>query len=542
MERNRFVGFAFAAADLLVETDVDGRIRFASGARCQLVDGAIEKLVGQSLFDLAAPAEREYCRRLFDRTIRKNRIRPSWVTMRSVHGSEFPVLLGACRIPMNPKSVFLSILVATPSKADEEVAGAGRLLSPMTFIQNVEAHLRQAQRSGIDQQLTLLLVEGLGGAIGALSQQDGDNLQRGLDAYLKSVSSDGRGVARLADNRFGVIHGSDVSTSEIQSDVAHILEAGGASSAAAGVRSWTVDMSASTLSPADAARALVYTIQSFAEGMDGGFKGGNLEENARQLLAETMERIARLRRTIEAKDFHIVYQPIVSLHDRRLHHLEALTRFEAFKSPAEFIIFAEKAGLIYDFDLLFCRRVLETLQKFRNTPGVPDVAVNVSAKTLQNPLFLSQFRAMTGAFGDLARKILVEVTETVNVIDFARMEEVVQSLRDSGFRVCLDDVGAGTTSFQTLYRLQVDYAKIDGQFVRQALANDRDRTMLGVLVDTCRQLGMPAVGEQVEDEEQARLLGELGVAYGQGYLFGRPNRHFEEFIGMPASAEVCAVA
>ena len=81
------------------------------------------------------------------------------------------------------------------------------------------------------------------------------------------------------------------------------------------------------------------------------------------------------------------------------------------------------------------------------------------------------------------------------VTDIAKLNDVLQKLRASGFRICLDDVGAGSTSFQSLYGLQVDYAKIDGTFVRGASGSPRDMAMLRSMVDVCRQLDLTLIGE-----------------------------------------------
>ncbi len=173
--------------------------------------------------------------------------------------------------------------------------------------------------------------------------------------------------------------------------------------------------------------------------------------------------------------------------------------------------------------------MLDTLKAFRKEPKLPDVAINLSAKTLMSPIFLNQFQSVVEPYGDLNKKLLIEVTETVVVNDIAKLNEVLQKLRAVGYRICLDDVGAGSTSFQSLYGIQADYAKIDGKFVRGAVENPRDMAMLRSMTDVCRQLGLTLIGEQVEEAVHAQLLADLNVPLAQGFLFSRPSRDFAYF-------------
>ena len=155
--------------------------------------------------------------------------------------------------------------------------------------------------------------------------------------------------------------------------------------------------------------------------------------------------------------------------------------------------------------------------------AVPDIAINLSAVSLASPLIIEQLQALLRPHQGLTRKLLVEVTETATVNDFQGLNRVLGHLRKLGLRICLDDVGSGTTSFMSLNELRVDYAKLDGRIVQGALTNGRDLTILRSIVEIARHLGTDLVAEQIETEEQLRYLRKLGVRYGQGYLFGKPS-------------------
>ncbi len=528
-ERDRFVGFAFAAADLLIETDAKGTILFSAGARCRLTDGDVAGLIGTSLLDVVASNDRKYVHVLFKRIQEKARIKPARVIFQGYDGHKFPALLGGCRLDSCPGSLFLTVLLTSgPRATHEALSAAGQLLDGHAFGNILEDRILRAREKGLDHGLTLLLVEGLQSMVDALPVGAADEVRQGIDAYLRGISADGDSAGQLAADRYGIVHTSDIDGQEVQDHIAQIIENAGGE-LPGGIRTWSLDVSDERLDAADAARALVYTVQAFASAQGGEFTISSLEDGAKRMMSDAVERIGRLRATIERRDFFVVYQPIVDVETQAVHHLEALTRVEGMPSPADFITFAEDVGLIYDFDLLLTQSVLDTLRAYHKEPKLPDVAINLSAKTLMSPIFLQQFQAVTEPYGNLAKKLLIEVTETVVVTDIARLNEVLQKLRRAGYRICLDDVGAGSTSFQSLYGIQADYAKIDGKFVRGASQNPRDMAMLRSMVDVCRQLDLKLIGEQVEEPEHAQLLADLGVQFAQGFLYSRPSRDFAYF-------------
>jgi len=527
-DRDRFVGFAFAAADLLIETDSMGTILFSAGARCRLTKGDVGGLVGTNLLDVVAPTDRKYVHVLFNRIQEKARIKPARVIFQAIDGQKFPALLGGCRLDSCPGSLFLTVLLASGPRSSGGAAPVGELLDEHGFSNVLEERILNAREKGVEQGLTLLLVEGLQSMVEGLPEGAAEEVKEGIEAYLRGISADGDSAGQLAGDRYGIVHAADIDGREVQGHIAQIIEAAGGA-LPGGIRSWTLDMTDDTLDANDAARALVYTVQAFASAQGGEFSISSLEDGANRMMSDAVERIGRLRATIEKKDFFVVYQPIVDLETQAVHHLEALTRVEGMSSPADFITFAEDVGLIYDFDLLLTQTVLETMKTYRREPKLPDVAINLSAKTLMSPIFLNQFQTVVEPYGDLNKKLLIEVTETVVVTDIAKLNEVLQKLRQAGYRICLDDVGAGSTSFQSLYGIQADYAKIDGKFVRGAVGSPRDMAMLRSMVDVCRQLDLTLIGEQVEEPVHAQLLSDLNVSLAQGFLFSRPSRDFAYF-------------
>ena len=124
---------------------------------------------------------------------------------------------------------------------------------------------------------------------------------------------------------------------------------------------------------------------------------------------------------------------------------------------------------------------------------------------------------------DIREELMFEVTESAKITDLDATNTVIQSIRGLGHHVCLDDFGAGAAAFQYLRALQVDYVKIDGIYVREALTKPNAPAFLRAMASLCKELGIETVGEFVETDEIAKFLVQVGVQFGQGYLFGKPG-------------------
>jgi len=132
------------------------------------------------------------------------------------------------------------------------------------------------------------------------------------------------------------------------------------------------------------------------------------------------------------------------------------------------------------------------------------IAVNISGRSLECPLFMTAL--MTLLKPELAACLLIEITESaaINHMEMANLH--IQKLRKAGFKVCLDDFGAGANSFHYLRGFDVDFVKLDGAFVKAALQHSRDRKLVTAITGFCREVGIASVGEMIEDEARQSAL------------------------------------
>ena len=515
-DRDRFIGFAFAAAHLLIEINAQNIITFAAGARCGLVSTDIAELTGRPVSTLVLPEDRSCLSAILSRLDVSGRADPTPVRLLGYDGQSLVARIGGCRLPGGDGMRHLSVLM-TPT------ASAPRVASLEEMLEGLESRLAAAAARGEDRGLTLVAFDGAHGLARQLPSERLAEVRETFEAYLRAVSDNGDGAARLGEGLYAVLHGAGVDEAAIRRFLANLLPPAGRD---AGPRVWQMDLPTGPTGPTaprDAARALAYVLQSFAA--EGPEALATKTGNSRSFMADVSERVAELRRMIDERRFSLVFQPIVRVQDGALHHVEALSRFERGANTQEIITFAERVGMIPELDLAVFHAAARAISQAR-APGLlpPRVAVNVSAASLARPGFTTRLLALASAEGVSADRMMVELTETASVPDLRPVASGLEELKAYGFATCLDDVGAGTTSFAGLSALAVDLVKIDGSLVRAAVKDDRDLMIFASVVEMCRRLGRQVVGEHVETSDHRRLLARHGVMLAQGWLYGQPTQ------------------
>lgn len=285
-----------------------------------------------------------------------------------------------------------------------------------------------------------------------------------------------------------------------------------------------------SLSENELARAFIHTIGQYGHRRGANFALADLADNIEVLAREAAFRLDRFRTFVARGGFEVAYQPIVNLATGRIHHFEALVRFNRSKldvAPYEFITFAEDIGLIHEFDLAMCRKVLDVLAS-EHAPQC-GVAVNLSAGSLETPSFASALEVLLEHYAEVRGRLAFEVTETAKINDLTSVNQFIQGLRFAGHTVCLDDFGAGSAAFQYLRALQVDAVKIDGGYVKNAGATSEGARFLKAMAGLLHELDIDTIAEMVEERVHLDVIRECHITYGQGYLFGKPSTDFDHF-------------
>lgn len=233
---------------------------------------------------------------------------------------------------------------------------------------------------------------------------------------------------------------------------------------------------------------------------------------------------ADLRHALDRDELRLVYQPVVRIDAAAIAGFEALLRWDhpekGPQSPPVFIALAEDNGLIIDIGRWVLTRACAWLRQLQHTDARSFVAVNVSPRQLQHLDFFADLDELITMSGIDPSGLLLEITERIVVVDGC--EQLLTRLRQRGVRLALDDFGQGQTSLRYLRRFPLDVLKIDKTIVHNAVADQRDRTILKSIVTLAGDLGLAAVAEGVETAEHLALLQTLDCELAQGFFLHPP--------------------
>ncbi|MBB2948523.1 diguanylate cyclase (GGDEF)-like protein [Actinoplanes lutulentus] len=237
---------------------------------------------------------------------------------------------------------------------------------------------------------------------------------------------------------------------------------------------------------------------------------------------------AALRRGFDAGEFRLVYQPIVELPHGIIRGVEALVRWHpdggSPVSPAEFIPVAEQTGLIIDLGAWILDTACADAAAWQARWGAdaPRVSINVSARQLLDPDLPGLVAAALSRHGLEPRGITCEITETA-VFAGGPALDTVRALREIGVGIALDDFGTGHSSLTLLRTCPVTTLKVDKSFIDELNGSPQQEAIAASLRGIADTLGLRAVAEGVETQDQADRLHALGYRYAQGFYFARPT-------------------
>lgn len=241
----------------------------------------------------------------------------------------------------------------------------------------------------------------------------------------------------------------------------------------------------------------------------------------------------RIRRAIKKNGFKLYFQPIVDIKTGVIHHYESLLRMigddNKIITPGAFIGIAERFGMIREIDHWVVANAIREQGRRALMGKSVSLTINLSGRHFGGDDILEVIEKATRDASAEPKSIIFEVTETAAVKNFNQARDFIQKLHERGYRFALDDFGAGFASFDYLKHIPVDYIKIDGSFVRNLHCDNNDRIFVSAISDMARSLEVQAIAEFVETPQTWKVLKELQVPLGQGYLFAKPGSQFHEY-------------
>jgi EAL domain-containing protein (putative c-di-GMP-specific phosphodiesterase class I) len=499
----RLLGFAFTNADFLFEVDGEGVIKFAAGAAKDLVKESGEGLLGKPAGKLFKPSEGVKFATFTKALKAGDRAGPYKLVLAT--GAE--ANLAMFRLPDNGANI--SCTLARPG-----ARGPSAGIDPRTGLAQRDEFLAAAEKAGSKDSLTLVNVPDLPGLCAGLSSDNADALmQRIGDSFSGSGAAN---TGRISETSFGAVAPSAQGNLDLARKVADAFAAGGLTPPK--VAEIRLSLLGPGLSPEQRLLALRYVVSRFAE--KGKIEAGDSDIGSAftSMMEETQAKLSAMSRTVGEGAFEIAYQPIADLATGKVSHYEALARFTNPEGTAETVKFIEALGIANSFDLAVANKVLGLIEKH------PDahVAFNISGETIASPASFGMLAAILAKRRKLAPRTLIEITETAAIADLESAGKAIQVLREMGYRVGLDDFGAGAASVNYLHAFQVDFVKFDGAMIQKIGASKRDDALLAGLAKLCGEIGTTTIAEWIETREMAETARAMGFQHGQGKWLGAP--------------------
>jgi EAL domain-containing protein (putative c-di-GMP-specific phosphodiesterase class I) len=501
----RLLGFAFANADLLFEVDEKGTIVFATGAASEFTREA--KLVGHRadrLFESdAARKFTTYVKGL------GHGGRAGPLRLKLAGGTE--AVLSLCHLPLNGDNISCTL-----SKPGVKTSFGGDGKDTKTGLADRDAFITGAGKvAQPSDTLSVVEVPGLSEAVARLSEGEAASLFSSIGSAIKELGAKVSG--RLSDTAFGAISNVGV-RDRLGQAVREALEQGGLGSLP--VEETLVSLKAQGLSPDQRMLALRYVTERLSKRRPGEKLPADLGIAFEGMVRETEARALKLTETVAEGSFDLAFQPIVKLSNGETSHYEALARFAQNQNTGETIQFVEALGIADAFDAAAAIKVVSAIER-EGVHGA-SIALNLSGHTISTP---SSFALVAGFLAKkrmLAKRVLIEVTETAEISDLEAANKALQGLRDMGYRVGLDDFGAGAASFQYLHAFGVDFVKIDGSLVKEIGKSTRDDALLKSILKLCGELNIETIAEHVTDKQTFDRARDIGFDMGQGAFLGAP--------------------
>lgn len=512
--RELLAAFAFAAADLLLEVDAAGVITFAAGAFPSRFGCTPEEAVGRPVSRFIAAEDHLALEAGLSSLTMRGRLRPTVLHLADPARSAASCAGLALEDSPGRYCLVLGPVPLAPHRSAGSEAEGG-------FLRMAEARLRANGRES--PRLALFEVEGLVEATAMLGREAREAL---LDSISRTLGEQvpGGAAAEFGAGRWALLHAGQADTAAVARAVEGAVRDRAPATAAPRVRGSDLVLAAPGFSTAQQVRALRLALDAFAAGGRNALDSAGFAAGLEGFLRTLSDRAEGLRARIRRRGFRLLFQPVVELATRRIHHFEALIRPAATsEAPAEraqtFVTLVEAAGLSAELDLAVAAVARDSVAAARASL----VAVNVSALSLNDPSFRSSLQQTLDAVPDLQHRLMFEIAEPAEITDAETLRMGIQPLRARGFKIVLDDVGSAAASLRCLRSAPFDFVKIDGALIRSAVGAERERDVLALTIELCREAGAAVIAERIETEEEARLVRDLGATHGQGNLFGRPG-------------------
>ncbi|TMD45575.1 MAG: EAL domain-containing protein [Chloroflexi bacterium] len=542
------------SSDVITQIDRDGLIRYQSGSVERILGYSEAELVGKPFGDLVHDDDRLQVLRKIDEAI-------------NIEG--LPLAL-ECRLRRKDDSycsteVTITNLLGLPAvhglvlntrdvserKTLEEKLTHQAFHDPLTDLPNRAAfriHLDHALYGNREGQIAVLFLDldDFKAVNDTLGHDIGDKLLAAVGARIASTLRPGDTVARLGGDEFAVLL-KNMEEEQIAARVAERITRQFIAPFGIGGKQIAIHASigiAGLVSGEEAAEELIRNadVAMYIAKSKGKARYVEYDASLASAALHLLELEADMPRALAEKQFVLHYQPVVMLESGAIHSAEALLRWNhpelGLLPTPDFIAVAERSGLIVELGRWALQQAARDARRWQvRYPSTPlmGISVNLYGRQLQRPELVPEVMDAIDAAGLDPQSLILELSESVLMVDGQAVAQVLQRLRERGFRLAIDDFGAGYSSLGRLRDFSVDILKMDRSFVAGIGNGLTDGAILRAIIGIANTLGLMTIAEGIERPEQLAALNAMGCHAGQGVYLSNTV----DFEGMEALLASC---
>ncbi|WP_112182138.1 MULTISPECIES: EAL domain-containing protein [Paraliobacillus] len=225
---------------------------------------------------------------------------------------------------------------------------------------------------------------------------------------------------------------------------------------------------------------------------------------------------------IEEEQFHHFFQPIFDVKGLKKIGNEILLRSNVYQNPEQAFLAAKKANRLYDLDTRSIHNALFTYQETDFSKTGQLLFINVFPSTISHPNFNRFLDQLTTELALTSSKMALEVSESELIEHPDNFLQHLQSLKQQGFAIALDDVGKGYANFDMLIKMEPDYIKLDRLFSDQLDISKKKQDLVRFFLHYCHENNVDLILEGIETKAEMEMAQQLDIPYAQGFFLGRP--------------------
>jgi len=547
--KRRFKDFADSSADWLWETDDKLRFSFVSSGIKASTGFSVEDLMAKKINSLFYKSTLVVDKLTNDRGAIKD------IEIKVKNRQNNDIWLRISAIPVyNEKGVFTGYRGVgrniTYMKVEQEkmLELATRdyltgLLNRSAFLHELDSTLNLAKRNGIQGALLFIDLDMFKIVNESHGYDAGDKVLLEISSLLKTNLRNTDVIGRIGGDEFAVIM-HDINPQEVRKKIKRLInklsrlkiiyngEQIQTTSSIGVVKYPNEDQDPSQLLTAaglamhkakDMGRNRIYMT-------DDNFFEDSFTVSAKQ----KMKWLNILRGALDNDNFEMHFQPMIPAEKDGTVIFESLLRIRDennnLGSPVFFIEAAENFGLAQTLDVSVLRKCIKHHKDLMNQGKDCMLSINISGLSLGDEVVMNALKDIVRKEKPITERIIIEVTETAAMRDEEQAKKFVAELHSLGFKFALDDFGSGYSSFYYLKNLDVDYVKIDGEFVKNLETSTEDRHFVKALADLARGLNIKIIAEFVENQTHVNILKEIGIDYMQGYHISKPIDNLDKAV------------